>query len=193
LPPDSCSTESHPQATLFKAFLRPYLQGCVLDIGCGPQSVPYYLEDYPYERICGIDPISQPEDHPFLFIPGVGEFLPFDDDAFDLVISGTTLDHYYLLDRGLASAFRVLRPGGHFVAWIAEFKGAPKYDPYQAAMNKPYDDEHLFHIDREWFLPMMKNIGFKLTEMIHFELPFNYLLMSFIKPKNGSEAEQSPR
>ncbi len=188
LPPGSCSTEAHPQAMLFKAFLRPYLCGCVLDIGCGPQAVPYYLEDYPCDGICGIDPISQPEDHPFFFISGVGEFLPFEDTAFDVVISGTTLDHYYLLDRGLASAFRVLRPGGHFIAWITEFKGAPKYDPYQAAMNKAYDDEHLFHIDREWFLPMMKTIGFKPIELIHFELPFNYLFMSFEKPANGSSA-----
>lgn len=182
LPPGSCSTESHPQALLFKSFLRPYLRGYLLDIGCGPQSVPYYLLDYPYPLISGIDPISQPEDHPFLFVPGVGEFLPFDNGVFDVVISGTTLDHFYLLDRGLESAFRVLRPGGHFVAWITEFRGAPKYDPYQAAMESSYDEEHLYHIDRAWFLPMMKEIGFRELEVIHFELPFNYLFMSFEKP-----------
>ena len=186
LPPGSCSTEKHPQALLFKAFLRPYLRGYVLDIGCGPQAVPYYLLEYPHARIRGIDPISRPEDHPFEFVPGVGEFLPFDDGVFDVAISGTTLDHYYLLDRGLESAFRVLRPGGHLVAWITEFRGAPKYDPYQTAMEGPYDEEHLYHIDREWFLPMIKATGFRGVEVIHFELPFNYLFMSFEKPARPS-------
>ncbi|MBI4754383.1 MAG: methyltransferase domain-containing protein [Betaproteobacteria bacterium] len=182
LPPGSCSTEAHPQALLFRAFLRPYLRGHVLDVGCGPQPVPYYLQDYPTERICGIDPISRAEDHPFQFVPGVGEYLPWDDSVFDLVVSGTTLDHYSLLDRGLESAFRVLRPGGHFVAWITEFKDAPEYDPYTVSMEAPYDAEHLFHIDRAWFLPLMRRIGFREVEVMHFELPFNYLFMSFEKP-----------
>ncbi len=192
LPPGSCSTEAHPQALLFKAFLRPYLRGWVLDVGCGPQAVPFYLTGYPCDRICGVDPISQPEDHPFRFVPGVGEFLPFDDGVFDVVISGTTLDHYYLLDRGLESAFRVLKPGGHLVAWITEFKGSPAYDPYRVAMKAAYDEEHLYHIDREWFLPLMKSIGFNAVEVLHFELPFNYLFMSFEKPANGAAPASAP-
>lgn len=182
LPPESCSTESHPQARLFRNFLAVYLRGNVLDIGCGPQPVPYYLQDYPIDRVFGIDPISAVEDHPFLFVPGVGEYLPWQDQSFDVVISGTTLDHYYLLDRGLESVFRVLRPGGHFVAWITEFAGAPKYDPYSMPMAASYDEEHLFHIDRAWFLPLMKELGFQEVEVIHFEWPFHYLFMSFQKP-----------
>lgn len=181
LPETSCSTENHPESMLFRAFVKPYLRGYVLDIGCGPQPVPSYLMDYPVDRIVGIDPISEPEDHPFTFVPGVGEFLPFKDQSFDVVLSGTTLDHYYLLDRGLEEAFRVLKPGGHYVAWISEFAGAPAYNPYSSPM-KPYDSEHMFHIDREWFLPLMSRIGFRKVEVLHFTLPFNYLFMSFERP-----------
>lgn len=180
LPPTSCSTEAHPQSLLFRAFLRPYLRGFVLDIGCGPQPVPSYLADYPPARITGIDPISKPEDHPFAFVPGVGEYLPFADASFDVLVSGTTLDHYYLLDQGLREAARVLVPGGHFVAWITEFAGAPAYDPYSRAA-EPYDSEHMYHIDRAWFLPLMARSGFQPAEIIHFRLPFNYLFMSFVK------------
>lgn len=180
LPPDSCSTDAHPQSLLFKAFLRPYLRGYVLDVGCGPQSVPSYLKDFPNEQIFGTDPISSPADHPFHFISGVGEYLPFQDQAFDVVISGTTLDHYYLLDQGLQEAARVLQPGGHFVAWITEFVGAPPYDPYSAPMMS-YDSEHMYHIDRVWFLPLMDKLGFSPIETIHFKLPFNYLFMSFVR------------
>ena len=180
LPPDSCATDAHSQSLLFKAFLRPYLRGYVLDVGCGPQSVPSYLKDFPSEQIFGIDPISDQADHPCPFVPGVGEYLPFHDEAFDVVISGTTLDHYYLLDQGLREAERVLQPGGHFVAWITEFAGAPPYDPYSSAI-MPHDSEHMYHIDRVWFLPLMDKFGFSPIEIIHFKLPFNYLFMSFVK------------
>ena len=181
-PPGSCSTAAHPQADLFRAFLRPYLRGQVLDVGCGPQPLPWYLRDYPLTRLSGIDPISAPGDHPFHFVPGFGEFLPWDDAQFDVVVSGTSLDHYYLLDVGLHEVFRVLRAGGHFLAWISEFAGAPPYDPYSARLEAPHDPEHLFHIDRAWFLPLMSGMGFVESEVLHFELPFNYLFMSFEKP-----------
>jgi SAM-dependent methyltransferase/phenylpyruvate tautomerase PptA (4-oxalocrotonate tautomerase family) len=181
LPKESCSTQKHPQSNLFRHFLRPYLRGMVLDVGCGPQPVPGYLEQFPIQQIVGIDPISSESDHAFVFVSGVGEFLPFNDNQFGTVISGTTLDHYYLLDRGLKEAFRVLEPGGHFVAWITEFEGAPIYNPYEAEI-KPFDSEHMYHIDREWFLPLMEKIGFEISEILHFRLPFNYLFMSFRKP-----------
>ena len=193
-PPGSCSTETHPQAELFRAFLRPYLRGQVLDIGCGPQPVPSYLRDHPLSQISGIDPISAPSDHPFSFVPGYGEFLPWENEQFDVAVSGTSLDHYYLLDVGLAEAFRVLKQGGHFVAWITEFEGTRPYDPYSTAMISPYDSEHLYHIDRAWFLPLMSKMGFIKTEILHFELPFNYLFMSFEKPDGSlnSSANRNP-
>jgi SAM-dependent methyltransferase/glycosyltransferase involved in cell wall biosynthesis len=181
-PPGSCSTSAHPQAELFRAFLRPYLRGHVLDVGCGPQPLPWYLSDYPVEGISGIDPISEQRDHPFFFVAGFGEYLPWEDAQFDVVVSGGALDHYYLLDQGLKSAFRVLRPGGHFVAMITEFAGAPPYDPSRSSIAAPYDVEHLFHIDRAWFLPLMAGLGYVLVEILHFELPFNYLFMSFERP-----------
>jgi len=180
-PVGSCSTERHPEALLFAGFLRPYLAGRVLDIGCGPQPTPSYLADWPADRIAGVDPISTAADHPFLFVPAIGEFLPFEDETFETVVSGTTLDHYYLLDRGLQEAFRVLAPGGYFVAWIAEFQGAPAYDPYSRPL-APYDREHMYHIDRSWFLPLIERTGFETAEIIAFQLPFRYLFMSFHKP-----------
>lgn len=184
LPAESCSTENHPQAHLFRAFLRPYLHGNILDIGCGPQQVPFYLEGYPLEAISGIDPISSASDHPFQFVSGYGEILPWRDESFDVVISGTVLDHYVLLDDGLAEVFRVLKPGGRFVAWITHFEDAPEYTPYVAGV-KPYDSEHMYHINLKWFVPLMKKIGFREVEILEFQLPFKYLFMSFEKPDSG--------
>ncbi|MBM3223728.1 MAG: methyltransferase domain-containing protein [Candidatus Tectomicrobia bacterium] len=180
LPITSCSTEAHEEAKLFKKFLGTYLTGYVLDIGCGPQPVPYYLTGYPDDAIFGIDPISENTDHPFEFYSGVGEFLPWKDESFDIVVSGTTLDHYYLLDKGLKEVARILKRGGHFVAWITEFSNAPPYNPL-LKMESAYDSEHMYHINREWFIPMMTDIGLDAVEIILLEIPFNFLFMAFVK------------
>lgn len=44
--------------------------------------------------------------------------LPFEDDAFDVVVSFNTLEHLYPLDRYLDEMARVLKPGGRFVGGI---------------------------------------------------------------------------
>ena len=181
-PVGHCSVEGAVEAERFGLFLRRYLRGFVLDVGCGPQPVPVYLRDCPLERICGIDPISTAKDHPFLFMPAVCEDIPWQDGSFDVVCSGTTLDHFFLLDVALHEIRRVLRPGGFFVAWISEIPGSPRYDPYLENI-QPADQEHLFHIDREWFLPVMADSGFKPIEILAFSRPFKYLYMAFQKPE----------
>ena len=125
-PVGSCSVEGHREAERFGAFITPYLRGYVLDVGCGPQPVPSYLRDYPVALIRGIDPISKPEDHPFEFASAMAEDIPWRDASFDVVCSGTTLDHFFLLDVALKETRRVLKPGGHFVAWISEAPGSAR-------------------------------------------------------------------
>jgi SAM-dependent methyltransferase len=182
LPDTSCSVETHREATGFRDFLSPYLFGTTLDIGCGPQAVPSYLRDADMDFVWGIDPLPPERDkpHPFRFFQGFGEFLPFSDNTFDLAISGTTVDHYYLLDRGLREAHRVLRPGGVFIVWISLIEGSPAYDPYCAAI-AGQDEEHLYHIDLPWFLPLMSETGFSLLERMEFSSPFRYGFLAFTK------------
>lgn len=147
-PVDSCSVRGHPLAEKFRGFLRPYLAGAVLDIGCGPQPVPEYLAGYPTARVAGLDPLPAP--HPFVFVQGAAEFLPWADRTFDTVVVATSLDHVLLLDRALREIRRVLRPGGTFVTWVSFQPGAAAYDPYRPDV-RPVDEYHLFHFDRPWF------------------------------------------
>jgi len=149
-PVDSCSVAAHPMAERFRRFLAPHLRGRVLDIGCGPQPVPLYLADYPAERISGLDPLSQGEQHAFDFASGVAEFMPWEDAQFDTVIAATSLDHVLLLDRALDEMARVLKPDGRCLLWVAFVPGARPYDPHgdDVAM---VDQYHLFHFDRAWF------------------------------------------
>lgn len=149
-PTHSCSVAGHPMARLFKFFLTPYLAGRVLDIGCGPQPVPLYLEGHPLGAVYGIDPISRPQDHPFTFVRSVAEFLPWEDGQFDTVIAATSLDHVLLLDQTLQEVQRVLTPGGTFVVWAGFVEGAKPYNPYRTDIEK-VDDWHLFHFAEDGF------------------------------------------
>lgn len=151
LPVNSCSVSGHPMATLFRFFLVPYLRGRVLDIGCGPQSRPTYLEDYPVEAVYGVDPLSEPEDHPFHFIKGFAEYLAWEDDQFKVVVAATSLDHVLLLDKVFEEIYRVLSKDGVFIVWVGFVPGSMPYNPYQSTIDK-VDDYHLFHFDRDWFL-----------------------------------------
>ena len=163
-PIDSCSVKGHREAEMFKHFLAPYLVGRVLDIGCGPQPVPSYLDGYPSHLISGIDPLAPAEPHPFEFYQGVAEFLPWNDRVFDAVIAATSLDHVLLLEKVFSEVCRVLKDNGHFIVWVGFIPGAAKYNPYSSDI-QPVDSYHLFHFDREWFQELIGNY-FEIEEEI---------------------------
>lgn len=149
-PVHSCSVEGHPSAALFKSFVNQFLRGDVLDVGCGPQPVPLYLRDFPVDHIHGIDPISTADRHPFLFQQGLAEFLPWDDESFDVVVAATSLDHVLLLDQTLSEIHRVLKRDGDFLVWVAFVADALPYDPFAPDI-RPVDEFHLFHFTEEFF------------------------------------------
>ncbi len=153
-PVHSCSVAGHEMAELFACFLVPYLTGTVLDIGCGPQPFPVYLREHPPNHIAGIDPLLPVDPHPFTFVQGICEFLPWEDNLFDLVSIATSFDHVLLIDRALDEIHRVLKPTGHLVIWTSFVSGAAVYDPYGSDV-APVDEYHLFHFDRGWFEELM--------------------------------------
>lgn len=149
-PESSCSIGSHGVALMFKGFIAPYLRGRVLDIGCGPYSVPRYLEGYPHSLISGIDPLAPFEPHPFEFIQGFAEFLPWQDSTFEVIVAATSLDHVLSLDLVRSEIARVLKPHGVFLVWEGFIKGSTHYRPSDPNL-KVADELHLFHFDEEWF------------------------------------------
>jgi SAM-dependent methyltransferase len=167
LPTHSCSVESHETANHFASFVSPYLSGSILDIGCGPQAVPSYLQGANLEYVAGLDPLLPYEKHPFVFAQGVAEFLPWEDNTFDTVLAATSLDHVLLLDKTFAEVVRVLVPDGHFLTWVAFIGGSEPYDPYKDGV-VPVDDYHLFHFDRDWFESAVSEY-FIVDESFHLE------------------------
>jgi ubiquinone/menaquinone biosynthesis C-methylase UbiE len=55
------------------------------------------------------------------WVQGDGTALPFRDGAFDRVVSFGSLEHFPDPQRGLAEAFRILRPGGLAVVVVPNF------------------------------------------------------------------------
>ena len=164
LPVDSCSVKGHSMAPFFRNFLSQYLEGRVLDIGCGPQPIPSYLENYPVDTIYGIDPLSEPKDHPFHFQKGFAEFLPWEDHQFKVVVSATSLDHVLLLDKVFKEICRVLSKDGLFIVWESIIPGSKPYDPYSQEIKK-VDDFHLFHFDHDMFFAAIKPYFTVIEEM----------------------------
>ena len=164
-PAHNCSVLDNQVVSAFRDFISPYLDGPVLDVGCGTLGVPGYLTDYPVDMISGIDPLSPHEPHPFQFVQGVAEVLPWPDNSFSAVVIATSLDHVMSVDMALSEAKRVLKPNGVLLLWIGMVAGAVPYDPDDPQM-QPIDDYHLFHFDRDWF---EQKIGTCFTLYEHFD------------------------
>jgi SAM-dependent methyltransferase len=164
-PNESLSVADNPGAELFRKYLLAELSGHVLDIGCGPLSLPHYLMGQNVDRIAGIDPLPGAHHREFEFVQGFAEFLPWPDGEFDAVTIATSLDHVLSLDMVFAEIKRVLVPEGVLAMWVGFVKGAKEYDPLAEDI-VPIDTFHIFHFDRPWFLNLINKYFVVSDELV---------------------------
>ena len=99
------------------------VKGRVLDAGCGGGGMPLSLAEEAHE-VVGIDPAPRFQDagvrlarergiHNLHFALADGMALPFDDEAFDLVLSHAVIEHVADAPLYLRECARVLATGGH--------------------------------------------------------------------------------
>lgn len=122
LPAHSCSVLGNPRAAVFAAEAAPFLQRRIaaraLDVGCGVAPLPIYLAGLPLDHVYGIDPLPPVgSDHPFVFVQGEAECLPWPDDYFGTVVCATSLDHMRAPTLVVAEMARVLAPDGLLLLW----------------------------------------------------------------------------
>jgi len=97
----------------------------VLDVGCGTGYLLRRLaREYPQaSELAGVDPApamiaaarQAADDGRLRYRVGTAERLPFDDGAFDLIVSTTSFDHWQDQLAGLRECTRILAPGGSLV------------------------------------------------------------------------------
>jgi SAM-dependent methyltransferase len=109
------------------------------------------------------------------------ERLPFADGQFDVVFARAVLHHTSDLDRACAEMFRVLRPGGIFVA-VREHVISREGDLQAFLDDHPlhhlYGGEHAFLLDR--YLGALANAGFKSVEVLSpLQSPINLFPYTF--------------
>ena len=109
------------------------------------------------------------------------ERLPFADGEFDVVFARAVLHHTRDLDRACAELFRVLRPGGIFVA-VREHVISREGDLQAFLDDHPlhhlYGGEHAFLLDR--YLGALAGAGFKPVEVLSpLQSPINLFPYSF--------------
>ena len=173
-PQFSCANHSRPDARTFSGFIAPYLSGRVLDVGCGPYAIPNYLENYPVDLISGLDPLEPFEPHPFEFVRGFAEFLPWEDNAFDVVIAATSLDHTIDLDLAFSELRRVLKPGGYLLVWDWFGEHTEPYDPKNKSPEL-IDRYHLFNFSEAWFEDLVTP-HFSIAEKFRLFGEFRYVI-----------------
>ncbi|MGE0022661.1 MAG: class I SAM-dependent methyltransferase [Hyphomicrobium sp.] len=157
------SLPTHPMAIKFGHYIRAFGKGALLDIGCGPQPIPVYLDGWPLHLIAGMDPLPAASDHPFGFASGVAENIPWADSSFDTVVLGTSLDHVIDLGKAISEIRRVTKDRGRVLVWAGLLAKGTPYDPH-AANQSPADEYHLFHLDRPTFESAFSQ-GFRIIDI----------------------------
>lgn len=161
-PVENLSVEGHRDAEVFRAFIAPYMSGSVLDIGCGPQEMPVYLRGFNLDRVAGLDPLAGHPRRQMEFCQGFAEFLPWEDEQFDVVLFATSLDHVLSLEKTLDEVCRVLRSGGKCIVWAGLIPGSALYEPDREPVSA-VDEYHLFHFSEETLLETFRS-RFELFE-----------------------------
>ena len=117
-----------------KILLRPFLHGDVLEIGCGYGDFAAWCAEEAGCRVTALDPsadaIAQASRRfpGVRFLTGVAESLPFENAAFDAVISLEVAEHLADPRKYFAESFRVLRPGGWMIVQTPNYPVKRVYD-----------------------------------------------------------------
>lgn len=115
----------------------------VLDVGCGPGDILRTMihQNQRWGRLVGCDfspgmirrAVELSAGLGVQFLVADAQALPFPDESFDVVMARHMLPYVPDIERAIAEAVRVLRPGGQF---LATANGAATMPEYESALNR---------------------------------------------------------
>ncbi len=149
----------------------------ILEVGCGPHGVSFFLD---VGDVTAVDPLAAFYDDAFAWVRegarGVttlearGEDLPFEDGAFDVVITDNVLDHTREPARVLREIHRVLRPRGvlFFAVNVHRITGwalTAAHERVVTRVRRPLDmlAPHPFAFRRQDAVGMLEAAGFLIA------------------------------
>ncbi len=105
---------------IVKRILKKYSRGKALDLGCGTGRYSLYLDSLGHS-VTGVDiskdmiRLAQKKSKKVQFIQGDISNLSFEDNKFDLMVSGLAIHYVKNLEKAINEFARVLRPGGQLI------------------------------------------------------------------------------
>lgn len=142
----------------------------VLEVGAG--NGPVYELNRANERV-GIDPLSNHSEtlpqvtrrDGNLVVTGVGERLPFEDGAFDVVICNNVLDHVQSVNRTLAEMCRVLDSEGRFILRVNAFETLNLLPEFARRVLDVVDRPHPHHFTPEEVVELLAPHDFEIDSV----------------------------
>jgi len=143
------------RTSIFNALkeISPYLNGSLLDIGCGKMPYKeYILNNSGVQNYTGID-IEGALEYDINIRPDFtwdGKIIPFEADIFDCAICTEVLEHCPIPEEVFSEVFRILKPGGYLFLTV----------PFLWNLHEIPHDEYRytpFSLER-----LLKNCGFTI-------------------------------
>jgi SAM-dependent methyltransferase len=149
-----------------------YLDGHMLNAGCGTRDISLYLQAKGAGEITRYDIAS----HDPAVIVGPIEAMPFADGSFDSVLCNAVLEHVHNADRAIRELARVVRKGGHVVVAV------PFLQPYHACPGdfRRYTADGLAQLGRSAGLDVVE-----ILPVHSFAQTFGWILWEYALEKGG--------
>lgn len=158
----------------FERTFPRYLQGRLIDIGCGPKPYEALAKPYVSEHI-GVDEERGRHGTSRVDVSGSAYSIPFPDQSFDSALCSAVLEHLEEPAEALRECYRVLRPGAHAIFTVPLFWHLHE-EPRDFFRYTRYGLEHL-----------LRKTGFDVVELVPlsgFWVTFGQLLVYVLQRRN---------
>lgn len=105
---------------------------------------------------------------------GAAEELPFDENAFDVVISRYSAHHWHDVPQALREVKRVLKPGGKFILMDITTPGRPVLDIFLQTIEVLRDPSHVRNYSPAEWLQMAQQSGMSVQKLLTDRLALEY-------------------